>query len=290
MKPSLSETEKLILNVRVSRKSHHPPVTAYCIWNAKYGIRLQGYNGQKASFSGTTISVKQVGHAILSIDKYDESYLITLPSLHIDGLISGSPYVELNKASYIVSTSGYTAKIDYSGRGWISGKKNTFKATLYRTGHEREAIYTVDGQWSEAFSIRDARNPKKEIESYVAKKVKTTELTVATVEQQDEMESRRAWQKVARAIEKGDMDATSAEKSLIENAQRDLRKKEKDEGRDWERRFFSAAKQYSIFEQLAKAIGEVVDADKTGGVWAFDAEKAKNARPPFSHVSLTGSD
>lgn len=37
--------------------SHHPPVTAYCIWNEKAGIKLQGYNAQKASFS-RTINVK----------------------------------------------------------------------------------------------------------------------------------------------------------------------------------------------------------------------------------------
>lgn len=37
--------------------SHHPPVTAYCIWNANAGVRLQGYNAQKASFS-RTINVK----------------------------------------------------------------------------------------------------------------------------------------------------------------------------------------------------------------------------------------
>lgn len=67
--------------------SHHPPVTAYCIWNNDHGIRLQGYNAQKASFS-RTIHVKQIGHALLHLDKFDEYYLITLPSLHIEGLIS----------------------------------------------------------------------------------------------------------------------------------------------------------------------------------------------------------
>jgi hypothetical protein len=30
--------------------SHHPPVTAYSIWNDKHGVRLHGYNAQKASF------------------------------------------------------------------------------------------------------------------------------------------------------------------------------------------------------------------------------------------------
>lgn len=38
--------------------SHHPPVTAYCIWNSKHGVQLQGYNGQRAAFSRMTINVK----------------------------------------------------------------------------------------------------------------------------------------------------------------------------------------------------------------------------------------
>jgi hypothetical protein len=37
--------------------SHHPPVTAYSIWNDQHGVRLEGYNAQKASFK-TTINVK----------------------------------------------------------------------------------------------------------------------------------------------------------------------------------------------------------------------------------------
>lgn len=43
----------------MSLGSHHPPVTAYCIWNEDKGVRLQGYNAQKASISKTiTITVK----------------------------------------------------------------------------------------------------------------------------------------------------------------------------------------------------------------------------------------
>jgi oxysterol-binding protein-related protein 9/10/11 len=106
-------------------------------------------------------------------------------------------------------------------------------------------------------------------------------LSVATIEEQDEMESRRAWQKVAIAISKGDMDVTSAEKSKIENEQRELRKKEKEEGREWERRFFSRTEKDAVFEALGKKIGETLDAEKTGGVWAWDATKAKDAKPPF---------
>jgi hypothetical protein len=47
------------LHLESEQVSHHPPVTAYAIWNEKSGIELQGYNGQKASVSKTlAITVK----------------------------------------------------------------------------------------------------------------------------------------------------------------------------------------------------------------------------------------
>jgi len=100
------------------------------------------------------------------------------------------------------------------------------------------------------------------------------------------MESNRAWQHVIAGIQKSDMDQVHIEKSKIENLQRDLRKKEQDEGRTWQRRYFThSATSDPIFEQLVKAIpGERIEADKTGGVWRFDESKkvpagASESRP-----------
>ncbi|KAJ6083154.1 hypothetical protein N7467_007289 [Penicillium canescens] len=272
--------------------SHHPPATAYAIRNEKHGVELQGYNAQKASFS-STILVKQIGHALYSLtpsgSQEKEIYLITLPNLHIESLIYGSPFVELEKSSKIVSSSGYTAKIDFSGKGWLSGKKNTFTASLYKTAEgEKKPLYTVDGQWSDKFNIKDARS-KDVIDSWSAKDNQTTPLTLAPLEQQDLYESRRAWSDVATNIEKGDMDAVSGYKSCIENAQRELRRVEKEEGREWERRFFNRIESDdSQIQSLAKAADLVFETDKTGGIWRFDAKKAEGAQPPYHKVGPEG--
>lgn len=76
------------------------------------------------------------------------------------------------------------------------------------------------------------------------------------------------------------MDTTSVEKSKIENAQRELRKKEQAEGREWERRFFSKVSSDPIFEKLAAVIGEKSETEKTGGMWRFDVGKAQRALAP----------
>ncbi|RDL42225.1 putative KES1-involved in ergosterol biosynthesis [Venustampulla echinocandica] len=253
--------------------SHHPPVTAYHISNDKHGVSLQGYNAQKASFA-RTIYVKQIGHAVYSIPAFNETYLITLPNLHIEGLIFGSPFVELNDKTYITSSSGYTAKIDYSGKGWLSGKKNSFTATLYPTDKEKEILYTISGQWNKSFDITEGGKKGGVIGSYDAE-TPTTALIIAPLEEQGPLESRKAWAKVAAGIAIGDMDVTGVEKSKIEVAQRELRQKERDEGRTWERRYFSLVENDEVLEKLAPSIpGFLAEPDKTGGVWRFDEKKA----------------
>jgi len=253
--------------------SHHPPVTAYNISNKEHGVYLQGYNAQKASFS-RTIYVKQIGHAVYSIPAFNETYLITLPNLHIEGLIFGAPFVELNDKTYITSSSGYTAKIDYSGKGWVSGKKNSFTAVMYPTGKERNILYTIKGQWTKSFEIREGSSKEGNlVDAYDADNTPATPLIVAPIEQQDPMESRRAWAKVAEGIGKGDMDMAGAEKSKIENAQREMRNKERSEGRVWERRYFSQVENDEVLKKLAPVINLSPEPEKTGGIWRFDHKK-----------------
>nr|POF03929.1 protein kes1 [Quercus suber] len=267
--------------------SHHPPVTAYSIWNEKHGVRLQGYNAQKASFS-RTINVRQVGHAILHLDKWNEDYLITLPSLHIEGLITGSPYVELNKSSYIVGSNGYTSRIDYSGKGWVSGTKNSLSAILYPHGKEKsksDVLYSAEGSWTDSFTIKDAKT-KGTVDRYDAKHEPKTALQVAPISEQDALESRRAWQKVAEAIQKGDMNTVAHQKTIIEESQRALRKRETGEQREWERRFFSRLDTVAIAENLIKEVPYgALEQDQTNGLWVFDEQKAKDAKSPYSALS-----
>lgn len=221
-----------------------------------------------------------------------DTYLITLPSLHIEGLIFGSPFIELDGASYITSSTGFTAKIDYSGKGWLSGKKNSFTATLFPTGNEKEVLFNVSGQWTKSFEIYSgsAKHNSKStlVDSWDPEKTAVSELIVAPIENQHPLESRRAWAKVAAGIASGDFDAVGAEKSKIEVAQREMRAKEKAEGRLWQRRYFSVGTEApdAVLTELGAVVGVPAhgDADKTGGLWRFDRSKAEKVRnaPPLS--------
>ncbi|KAL0936313.1 oxysterol binding protein [Colletotrichum truncatum] len=278
--------------------SHHPPATAYSITNIPTGVHLEGYNAQKATFK-STINIKQIGHAVLTVPSPEagkkETYLITLPALHIEGLIFGAPFIELEGSSYITSSTGFTSKIDYSGKGWLSGKKNSVIATVYPTGKEKDVAYNISGVWTKSFEIYQGpaktNSSKTLIDTYDAAQHPTSKLIVAPLDKQHPLESRRAWKGVAEGIAKGDMDAVSREKSAIEHAQRELRAKEKAEGRTWERRYFTdqQGSTDSVLETLGPNVGLPVngDADKTGGLWRFDAEKAEKVR---SQAALSAED
>jgi len=213
--------------------------------------------------------------------------------LHIEGLLFGSPFIELESTSYIASSTGFTAKIDYSGKGWLSGKKNSFVASLYPTGKDKEVLFNVSGQWTKGFEIHsgDAKHNSRDslIEVWDPTQAPTSKLTVASVAEQHPLESRRAWSKVAAAIDSGDLDAVAHEKSKIENAQRDVRAKEKTEGRTWQRRYFTTLTGDDVLTSLGFVVGvpEHGDAEKTGGLWRFDRSKAEKA---CSQLPLIGKE
>ncbi|TXT04308.1 hypothetical protein VHUM_04195 [Vanrija humicola] len=235
----------------VEQVSHHPPITRYSyIENKKAGVALQGHSGQKTSFTGTSIYVKQSGHALLKVQLKaggEETYLITLPKLRIEGIIWGSPYIELTESSAIVSSTGYSAHIEYKGKGYFSGKAHSFKAVLSRGSKH---IQTYEGQWTGVSTIGGSKGPV----FYDADAVPKQEVVVKPIEEQGEWESRRLWQKVADGIRGGDYETAGKEKSIIENEQRQRRKDETAANTTWPLRRFTHIEEDPEYEQLAAVI------------------------------------
>ena len=84
------------------------------------------------------------------------------------------------------------------------------------------------------------------------------------------------------------MDTVGIEKSKIEMAQRELRKQEQAEGREWQRRFFERLPgPCPVFDKLARVVGERIESDKTGGVWRFSGDRLA-APDPTSQSDPTG--
>lgn len=247
-------------------------------------IQIQGYSGQKTSFSGS-VDITQSGHAVLHLGQHNESYLITLCNMHIMGILSGNPYLELGGETKIYSSTGFTSRVEYAGKGWISGKKHRLTARMYRTDSPEEDLYTTTGQWSDDLVFKDVRKGAVVDSSHVQLAPRIP-LVVADIEDQDPWESRRAWSGVAKAITDGDMRGTGYTKSLIENGQRKMRVDERNEGKIWQQRFFSNAEVGEFVRKVQEREQLDLGMERTLGVWRYDEAKAGNAERPF-HGELT---
>ncbi|WWD21854.1 hypothetical protein CI109_106342 [Kwoniella shandongensis] len=231
----------------VEQVSHHPPITAYYIENKKAGVKLQGHSGQKTAFTGTAINVKQSGHAVLTVTPKnggpEEKYLITLPKLRIEGIIWGSPYIELTDSNAIQSSTGYTAQIDYKGKGYFTGKPHSYKASISK-GSKTQQSY--EGQWTGVSYIGGSKGPVF-FDAHLPKE----EVSVKPIEEQGEWESRRLWDKVAKGIKGGNYDLAGVEKSRIENDQRQRRKDEAAASSNWQHAHFTYVDSDPEYQSLA---------------------------------------
>ncbi|KAJ7279049.1 hypothetical protein C8J57DRAFT_1175901 [Mycena rebaudengoi] len=242
----------------VEQVSHHPPITAYVIENESKGLKLAGHNAQKTSFSGGSIIVKQIGHAVLTVklpNGEEEEYLLTFPKMRIDGLWYGSPYIELTDQTYIVG-GGYVTLVEYKGKGYFSGKSHSFKATMTPQpgmGGAGTKEIVIEGLWHQTSKFvtggsgpfHDVTPPKEEVHA-VGGEDATGKM--------GEMETRKLWELVAKGIREGDFETASREKTRIENEQRQLRKDEVASGKPWPLKHFIALPSDPVYEELGKLV------------------------------------
>lgn len=238
--------------------------------------KLQGNIAPRAYFN-TTVHIQRSGYSLLTLSQHSETHLLTMPPIHITGLMTGSISPELSGTSYIRSSSGYTTRISYSSKGWISGVPNSFSAVITKdgvNGGKGKPIYTAEGQWSGEFLAKDARTGKL-VMNLNTGTLKRRELRVKPIEQQMEWESRRAWRYVSEAINENDMFRIGKEKAKIENEQREMRKREKEQGKSWQRRFFKRVNKDRLAEELAASLDNV-KLEMPGGIWVWDEEKYRS--------------
>jgi hypothetical protein len=286
---------------------HHPPITAAYMWDEAHGIHGHGYFRVEMVFNtgfgsgnaaGLGIDLRQSGHAIVHIDRFEEDYLIPAPRARIKGFLSGQLYPELIGTSHIVSSSGFISEIQFSPpsdrggsfgwlrRGYGRDQRNLFEAVMYRRDDPTKApLYSVSGQWSGFFSIKNC---------HTGKTVETLDLSIGTssappvaartigIEEMDPWETRRAWGPVIAALRQGDMGETSRRKSKLENAQRNLRAVEARKGSSWKPLFFEQLQgEYKPFNDLGSATGWALEKDRTRGVWIANEERIRSLKRPF---------
>ncbi|KAF7557316.1 hypothetical protein G7Z17_g817 [Cylindrodendrum hubeiense] len=279
--PDCKATTKLVSE----QVSHHPPITAVHISSPEHGIRADGYARVEMTFSGT-VNVRQIGHTMLHIDKFDEDYLLPFPDVQVRGFLSGCLYPEILGTYKIISSTGYVSEINFMGKGFFRGKKkNYFEARVYHTSQSKNScLYEVAGVWSECWVVKDGSTGEI-LETYDAdaSENRPASMNIEAVENQDPWESRNAWKHVIGALKGGDLWTASAEKNKVEEAQRQMRVKEKQEGTQWEPLLFDSVpgNQHEAYHRLTENTGYNLMDSETKGVWRIKDEHAASVQKPF---------
>ena len=246
------------------------------------------------------MNIKQIGHAILTLTaQNNEAYFIPLPNVKVKGILTGAPHPELTGSYKISSTSGYTSNVDFTPSKSMfslsssSSPKDSFHASLHHdSSGPDKPLYTISGQWTDSFTIHDCTTDT-DVETFSTSAPtpgRAKEITVPTLSEQSPWESRHAWSDTTSALNRGDMQGASDAKSKLEQAQRDMRKREagganqaqkENEGESWERCFFRSVQTDEVFEDLARRAGEEKHVHETMGVWKVDWEAVRSKKRPY---------
>ena len=217
--------------------SHHPPVSAFYFESEALQMSISGYCGQRMKFKGSSIRVEQYGLCIVRLPIFREEYQIFPPELHIRGLLTGKIFVEITGHVRIKSNKAYETHLRFQTKPWFTGDYNQFKGMIYHVEDDVNLpLYTIDGDWQRdshyriesgevhlLFSRKNSRPPKK---------------IILPIEEQNEMESRRVWNRVTQALERGDENTASIEKNTVEDRQRFLSRERIEKRSVWAPKYF----------------------------------------------------
>jgi oxysterol-binding protein-related protein 9/10/11 len=163
----------------------------------------------------------------------------------------------------IVLTLWHPLQVEYKGKGYFSGKSHSFKATIQPPSHIKGSPYVVEGKalfrsfhnqsihifcflgtWHTTSTVNATRETFHDVTSH------STPVQARPVSEQEPYESRKLWAVVAQGIREGDFDTASKDKSRIENEQREMRKREKEEGTSWTCRHYEHVDRDETYSRL----------------------------------------
>ncbi|CAF0861310.1 unnamed protein product [Adineta ricciae] len=238
--------------------SHHPPITSFYVSNRKEGFCIQGNILTRSKFYGKYLigdfsfpfqllpignSLQAIldGSARLTLLNRGEDYNITMPYANCKGILIGRLTMELGgKVTITCEKTRYSADIEFKLKPFIGGQELT-NLVEGKIRLEDDVLYTFSGHWDDEIILIDKTTHMKSVLWKVTPSVINSRLKryVVPIEQQQENESERLWQRVTSAIRQNDQVLATEEKTIIESEQRKLVKERKITGIEWHPCLFS---------------------------------------------------
>jgi len=185
-----------------------------------------------------------------------------MPNMYARGILFGKMVIELGDTCTAKNEKeGYTADLEFKTKGFFSGNYNSLAGKIRSRTTE---VGEIGGRWSHVMDFKFTKTGARRVLFDVAKDGdKLAAKHVVPEEEQEPNESRRLWKGLTEAIAAKDMDAATEAKTLVEEAQREVRKKRDESGEKHVPRFFELrdglwVPKFSIQQEPTKEAVEAV--------------------------------
>ncbi|UJR10071.1 hypothetical protein I4U23_014293 [Adineta vaga] len=190
--------------------SHHPPIMNFYVSNRQEGFCVQGNILTRSKFYGNSLSAILDGTARLTLLNRGEDYIITMPYANCKG----------GKVTIICEKTRYSADIEFKLKPFIGGQELT-NLIEGKIRLENDVLYTFSGHWDDEIILTDKATNVKSTFWKVTSSVINSRLKryIVPLEQQQDNESEKLWQRVTLAIRQNDQIFATKEKTIVENEQ-----------------------------------------------------------------------
>uniref|UniRef100_T1IK17 Oxysterol-binding protein n=1 Tax=Strigamia maritima TaxID=126957 RepID=T1IK17_STRMM len=250
--PWVSKNQLAFLAEQVS---HHPPISAFYAEHYNKRISFSAHIWTKSKFLGLSIGVHMIGQGCVSVQDYDEEYIVTFPNGYGRSILT-VPWVELGGTTNISCTkTGYSATVNFLTKPFYGGKKHRISADVFQP-NDKKPFLTVAGEWNGCMNAKWADGRSEEFVD--TKKLEIIKKIVRPVTSQEPMESRRLWKDVSAGLKLRNISRATEAKFQIEQRQRGEAKERKDSGAIWETKHFHENGENWIYDTpLSKRIVEM---------------------------------
>ncbi len=215
---------------RAEQVSHHPPVSAFYMFNETAPVSFECNVEMTPVFHGNsaTISTKGFGAVRLGTETYELSKYI--PDLRIESCVFGTRrQVWRGEWELSCKESGLAVVLNFSENkqsvGWFSGGEyvNEVSGFAFRLSDEKKTpVATFSGLAGERLSMQKGKEKERVIMDFAT--LKSQEIHFMAYHRTPPNDSLRVWQKVTQSILHDDMKKADQAKSVVEDNARKLRK------------------------------------------------------------------
>ncbi|KAL1991512.1 hypothetical protein VTN49DRAFT_4820 [Thermomyces lanuginosus] len=223
--------------------SHHPPKSSYFFIAPEHHIRIDGTLKPRSKFLGNSAASIMEGIAVLRLlnrgkdPKKGERYFLTQPNMYARGILFGKMKYELGDHSFVrCPENNLVADIEFKTKGYFSGTYNAIGGTI-KNEQTGEVYYEISGLWNGEMYLKEFATGKREL-LFDATNAKHTPPRTRPLEQQGERESQKLWYSTVQGLLARDHDVATAEKTKIEDRQREEAAQRAEQGIEWQPRLF----------------------------------------------------